>query len=96
MDYLVSDLHLDHGNIIDYCGRPFESVEAMNETVVENWNAVVNPNDEVLYGGDLTISWSNTDLLDWLDQLNGEIVFLLGNHDGTVIEELDHVNFFDH
>jgi len=42
MDYLVSDIHLDHDNIIDYCDRPFSSVEEMNETLVEHWNAVVD------------------------------------------------------
>lgn len=96
MDCLVSDLHLNHWNIIEYCDRPFESVEEMNETLVENWNAVVDADDEVLYGGDLTISYDTADLLDWLDRLNGEVVFLLGNHDETVSETLDGVEFYDH
>ncbi|MDB2253066.1 metallophosphoesterase [Halorubrum ezzemoulense] len=89
MDYLISDLHLNHDNIIDYCDRPFGSVEEMNETLVEHWNDSIDPGDEVLYGGDLTIRSSAAALLDWLDELNGEIVFLLGNHDGTVLEEFD-------
>ena len=55
MDYLISDFHLDHDNIIDYCDRPFDSVAAMNETLVEHWNATVGPGESVLYGGDLTI-----------------------------------------
>jgi calcineurin-like phosphoesterase family protein len=95
MDYLISDLHLDHDNIIDYCDRPFNSVEEMNDVLVEHWNAVVDPDDEVLYGGDLTIRTSAAALLDWLNELNGEIVFLLGNHDGTVLEELDRVQFVE-
>ena len=95
MDYLISDLHLDHDNIIDYCDRPFSSVEEMNDMLVEHWNAVVDPDDEVLYGGDLTIRTSAAALLDWLNELNGEIVFLLGNHDGTVLEELDRVQFVE-
>ncbi len=95
MDYLISDLHLDHDNIIEYCDRPFESVEDMNKTLVENWNTMVDPTDSVLYGGDLTIRQSAAALLDWLDELNGEIVFLLGNHDQTVFEGLDKVRFVD-
>ncbi|QLH83780.1 metallophosphoesterase [Halosimplex pelagicum] len=95
MDYLISDLHLDHDNIIGYCDRPFDSVDAMNESLVENWNEVIDPDDEVLYGGDLTIRSSTGALLDWLDELHGEIVFLLGNHDGTVLEGLDRVRFVE-
>jgi len=95
MDYLVSDLHLDHDNIIDYCDRPFSSVEEMNERLVERWNTVIDSTDEVLYGGDLTIRSSAAALLDWLNELNGEIVFLLGNHDGTVLEGLDQVQFVE-
>jgi len=95
MEYLISDLHLDRDNIIDYCDRPFSTVEAMNEQLVDNWNAEVDPNDTVLYGGDLTIRTSAAALLDRLDELNGEIVFLLGNHDGTILENLDRVQFVD-
>jgi calcineurin-like phosphoesterase family protein len=95
VDYLVSDLHLDHDNIIEYCDRPFDSVAEMNETLVERWNAVVDPGDEVLYGGDLTIRSSAAALLDWLEELHGELVFLLGNHDGTVLEGLDRVRFVE-
>ena len=56
MDYLISDLHLDHINIIDYCGRPFDTVEEMNDSLVKYWNDTVDSNDEVLYGGDITKS----------------------------------------
>jgi calcineurin-like phosphoesterase family protein len=82
MDYVVSDLHLDHRNIIDYCDRPFASVDEMNETLIENWNAVVDPGDEVLYGGDLTIRESAAALLDWLEELHGQIVFVSGTTTG--------------
>ncbi|TKX53444.1 hypothetical protein EXE42_12420 [Halorubrum sp. SP3] len=95
MDYLVSDLHLDHGNVIGYCDRPFGSVEEMNETLVERWNRVVDPTDEVLYGGDLTIRDSAGALLDRLDELDGELVFLIGNHDGTILERLDGVQLVE-
>lgn len=39
--YFISDLHLDHGNIIRYCLRPFVNVDEMNRTLVNNRNNVV-------------------------------------------------------
>lgn len=95
VDYVISDLHLDHRNIIDYCDRPFGSVDEINQTLVENWKTVIDPGDVVLYGGDLTVRESTGALLDWLEELSGEIVFLLGNHDGIVLERLDGVHFVD-
>jgi calcineurin-like phosphoesterase family protein len=96
MDYFISNLHLDHANIIDYCDRPFDSVAAMNERLVANWNDVADPGDEVLFGGDLTAFTNLATRLDWLEQLNGEIVYLAGNHDDTVLDTLEDVHFFEH
>lgn len=95
MDYLISDPYFDHDTIIDYCDRPFRSVKKMNKRLVEHGNTRTGSNDEVVYGGDLTIYTSAAVRLDWLDELNGEIVFLLGNHDGTVLEGLDRVQFVE-
>jgi calcineurin-like phosphoesterase family protein len=93
MDYLISDFHLGHSNIIEYCDRPFDSVEEMDETLIENWNSVIDAEDEVLYGGDLSVPWAETHPLDYLAELNGEMVFLIGNHDETIFPELESVEF---
>lgn len=75
--FLTSDLHLDHTNIIKYCNRPFIKTEEMNRILVNNWNNVVSRNDTVYFLGDL--SFGSTDY--WLNQLNGKVIFIKGNHD---------------
>jgi calcineurin-like phosphoesterase family protein len=49
----------------------------MNEILVDNWNATVDSDDEVLYGGDLTIRTSAATVLDWLEEFDRDIVFLV-------------------
>lgn len=49
--YLTSDCHFNHLNIIKL-GRPFSSIEEMNETIVSNWNDTVGEEDTVYVLGD--------------------------------------------
>lgn len=55
MIYFSSDHHFGHLNIIQYCKRPFSSVEEMNEEMARRWNSVVNPDDTVYYLGDFSL-----------------------------------------
>jgi len=54
MDYVISDLHLGHENIIKYENRPFRDAEQMDEILINNWNNAVTESDTVYYLGDLT------------------------------------------
>ncbi len=47
MIWFTSDLHLGHRAAINMCGRPFETVEEMNETIIRNFNSCVKKNDTV-------------------------------------------------
>jgi len=85
--YIISDLHLDHANIIEYCDRPFEDAQEMNETLVENWNNTVDTDDTVFYLGDLAM-WGPDAAENWAEELNGNILFIRGNHDDLRTEEL--------
>ena len=55
MIYFTSDLHFWHKNAIIYTNRPFETVEEMNEKLIEYWNKTVHANDEVYILGDVTM-----------------------------------------
>ena len=40
--WFTADLHFGHANIISYSGRPFADATAMNEALIERWNASVH------------------------------------------------------
>lgn len=78
--YLTSDQHFMHANIIGHASRPFETVEGMDAVLQTEWNKAIDSEDTVLFGGDLTLQ-GKTIAADLLDSLNGDIVFIRGNHD---------------
>jgi calcineurin-like phosphoesterase family protein len=80
--YFTSDHHFGHRNIIDYCERPFESVEEMTEIMIDRWNEVVHTKDTVYYGGDLSMgARKGTNIGEILSRLNGYKILMPGNHD---------------
>jgi calcineurin-like phosphoesterase family protein len=80
--FLISDLHLDHANIINYCSRPFvyPDVGEMNEVLVNNWNSTVK-NNSVYFLGDLSFGRGSRRADYWLERLSGQISFIRGNHE---------------
>jgi len=78
--WLTSDNHFGHKNIIGYCDRPYKSVEEMNENMIENWNAVVSPNDQVIVVGDFSfMDLEETKAI--CRRLYGIKTLVRGNHD---------------
>lgn len=82
--FFTADTHFGHKNIITFCNRPFATVEEMDQQLVENWNEVVAPEDEVYHLGDVSLApVSRTRKL--LDQLNGTIYLIQGNHEKAAL-----------
>ncbi len=79
--WLISDLHFDHENIIRYCNRPFVNATEMNEILLNNWNNLVLPQDEVYFLGDMAFGRGSRPPSFWLSKLHGQIHFIRGNHD---------------
>lgn len=84
--WFTSDQHFGHANIIEYEkeSRPFNSVEEMNECLVDRWNSVVYPGDTVYCLGDFAFGRRNVTL--YASRLNGKKRLVLGNHDSYPAE----------
>lgn len=78
--FLTSDLHFCHDQEFLYKPRGFNSVEEMNEAIVERWNSVVKPNDIIYNLGDMAMN-DVAGAVPYLQQLNGTQIWFFGNHD---------------
>lgn len=78
--WVISDLHFDHSKILEYCQRPFETVDEMNEVLIKNWNSVINQDDIVYVLGDFCFG-NKTRISEIVNLLNGRKILVLGNHD---------------
>lgn len=84
--WVTSDTHYNHEKIItfiDYNGnrtRDFNTVEEMNERILEGWNSVVQPGDIVYHLGDVVFGDKEKFKKDW-PKFNGSKRLIVGNHD---------------
>lgn len=83
MIYLTSDLHLGHSNIMKHCKRSFNSVEEMNNRIINNINDMVRPNDELYILGDLYFGEKQTiNTFEYAKKIKCKHIHLIkGNHD---------------
>lgn len=93
--FFISDTHFSHKGIVTFEHegkplRPFKTVEEMDETLVNNWNSVVNAGDTVYHLGDVVI---NRRALPILNLLHGRKVLIKGNHD--IFPLKDWLPYFD-
>ena len=82
--YFTGDTHFGHANIIRYCKRPFSSADEMDETIIANLNAVVQPRDTLYHLGDFC--FGRFDIVSraqaYLDRIKCKnIILVIGNHD---------------
>jgi calcineurin-like phosphoesterase family protein len=86
--WFTSDQHFYHKNIIKYCKRPFADLDEMHQTIVENYQAVVKPEDYVYFLGDFAMAPRKVPRNEQfklyrtvLDMLPGKKILIRGNHD---------------
>jgi calcineurin-like phosphoesterase family protein len=80
--FFTSDEHYGHANIIQFCHRPFESLEDQTEQLIERHNFKVGTKDVTYHLGDMF--WRRVSIPEAnsiMDRLNGKHYLILGNHD---------------
>lgn len=88
--FFTSDTHFFHKNIIKFCQRPYKNIEEMQEQFILNWNKVVPQDGIVFFLGDFAFG-NSTEWIKIINQLNGYIYFILGNHDLQNCNNLKHL-----
>ncbi len=97
--WLISDTHFLHKNILKFVDsttgllvRPnFDTVEEMNEHMIERWNSVIMPHHRVYHLGDVFFG-DKEEFQKLFNRLNGSKRLIVGNHDN--IKYLAKGNFF--
>lgn len=93
MIYFTSDTHFNHTNIIRYCNRPFNCVDEMNNSLVQNWNKIITNNDVVYHLGDFALGMKEQ-ANDIIKKLKGTIYLIRGNHDNWSLKTYEKFGFY--
>jgi calcineurin-like phosphoesterase family protein len=80
--YFTADTHFGDPRVLRIDKRPFKDVSEHDAALVERWNAVVGPDDEVWHLGDFALHVREERIADLLRGLNGRKHLIVGNNDG--------------
>lgn len=86
--WFTSDPHFGHRNILTFCKRPFQDVKEMNKSLIDYWNNTVGKDEIVFCLGDFFWFHGRHDIKKIINQLNGHIYLVPGNHDDKKSFEL--------
>jgi len=89
--YFSSDYHLFHKNIAIH--RGFNSIEEMNELIIDNHNKKVTKHDHIYFQGDFSFG-KLEETLEVLNRLNGNKYLIIGNHDEKMLKHKEFVDKF--
>jgi calcineurin-like phosphoesterase family protein len=79
--WVTSDLHLNHNKDFLYGKRGFKNIEEHNETVINNINELVKPDDILFSLGDFCLNTTEDQLNTIISRINCKNIYLIfGNH----------------
>lgn len=82
--WFTSDTHFGHSRILEHCpdrAMIFDDIQNHDKELIECWNLVVKPEDTVYHLGDFAFRNSKKGMKETLEQLNGKVILIRGNHD---------------
>lgn len=84
--WITSDTHFNHEKLLSKQRKDFKFVGDADNFIIETWNSVVAPNDEVYHLGDFAFGdIHNPNDAEYIkklySRLNGKIKLIIGNHD---------------
>ena len=88
--FFTADLHFGHNNVINFTNpdgskcRDFDTIEEMEDAMVQAHNEIVKPTDKVYMLGDIAF---NARGLDKVKQMNGIKILVKGNHDNLKLHK---------
>ena len=96
--YFIGDLHLCNKNQTkegsrNWDNRPFQTVEEMNRTILENHNKRVTNGDTTVFVGDMSMRGRSDELVALVAQMKGKKILVLGNHDD--VSDYRYAKLFD-
>ena len=83
--YFTADNHFGHSGARSLYRRPFASVAEMDQTMIDRWNSVVKPEDEIWHLGDFAVRQSAERVDSLLDMLYGSKHLVAGNNDDAAV-----------
>ena len=92
--WFTSDTHFADHRVLNIRPRPFASTAEMDAVLLANWNAAVQPGDEVWHVGDFARTAKAA--ADVLPRLNGTKHLLVGNNDPPGVRELGWASVADY
>ena len=88
--WVTSDLHFGHKNIMTFCpearSRFKLDLDYMNETMVKEWNEMIEPEDTVYILGDVAFLPAPK-ATSFMRRLNGRKILVEGNHDRKLLQD---------
>lgn len=85
--YFTSDLHFGHSKEFLWYPRGFGDSKENDETIIRNFNSIIDNEDDVYVLGDLMLEDNDTGI-EKIKQLNGRLHIIIGNHDSFTRIEL--------